>query len=64
MAEFIFGLAMGMGGAYAMGMGGALIVVVGLFETGRLRVAGLGVADEALRRNDESRGVVRGPFQS
>ena len=56
MAEFVFGL--------ALGMGVALIVVVGLLETGRLRVAGLGVVDDALQRNDESRGVVRGPFQS
>ena len=55
MTEFVFGL--------AMGMGGALIVVVGLLEPGRLRVAGLGVVDVALQHNDEMRGVVRGPFQ-
>ena len=55
MTEFVFGL--------AMGMGGALIVVVGLLESGRLRVAGLGVVDVALQRNVEMRGVVRGPFQ-
>ena len=56
MAEFIFGL--------ALGLGGALIVVVGLVESGRLRPGAFEVGDEVLQRNDELRHVVRGPFES
>ncbi len=55
MAEFVFGL--------ALGVGSALIVVVGLIETGRLRAGGRNVVDEVLQRNDEFRHVVRGPFE-
>lgn len=55
MIEFVFGL--------ALGMGGALIVVVGLLETGRLRAGGLTVVDEVAQRDVEFRRVVRGPFE-
>ncbi len=56
MTEFLLGL--------ALGAGCAIIVWVGLFEASRQRAGWRDAADGVSQRNDESRGVVRGPFQS